>query len=121
MTEYFSENINKNIISENIITESAVPIKAKSTDWYISSTKLKKVYNIENQKKREAFIVQLLKYVRKTPAQIEVRFCDNKIGVIITTRSSQISEIDVDAKNDIIDIRKDIEFYHNEKINHEHT
>jgi hypothetical protein len=116
MTGYFAENADKNSINNNVILENNMPVNVKTSDWYISDTSIKKVYDIEDQKKREAFIVQLIRYVRKTPAKVEVRFCDERVGIIITARSPEISEIDLEAKNDIVDIKKDVEFYYNENL-----
>lgn len=116
MTGYFAENADKNSINNNVILENNMPVNVKTSDWHISDTSIKKVYDIEDQKKREAFIVQLLKYARKTPAKVEVRFCDERVGIIISARSPEISEIDLEAKNDIVDIKKDVEFYYNENL-----
>ena len=91
--------------------ENNMPVTAKKSKWIVEKNKLQKAYKFESRKQREAFVLELLKYIRETEADIEFRVRKNKVGVILHAISPQVSEIEFEVKSDIDKIRKDVVYY----------
>ena len=91
------------------------PIVPKEKKWETSSKKLQRVFAFKNRKQKEAFIIEVMKYVRDSDADIEIRVRKSKVGIIIHSLSSSVSEIEFEAKIDIDKIKKDTAYYFAEK------
>lgn len=88
------------------------PVKVDKSSWDFEEKRACKSFNFENRKYLEYFIVEVLKYLRDSDADIEVRFFRKKAGIIINALSSSISEIEIEASKDIDKIKKDVMYYH---------
>ncbi len=87
------------------------PIVPKEEKWEVSNKKLQRVFSFSSRKQKEAFVVEVMKYIRESDADIEVRLRKNKVGVIIYSLSPSLSEIEFEAKVDINKIKKDVAYY----------
>ena len=110
------QNIMSNYLNESVESSytNFKPVKVEKIDWTFEDKKALKSYDFESNTKLEYFIVEVLKYIRESSARIEVRFIDKKVGVIIHSRSSVISEIEIEASRDLDKINKDIKYYYAE-------
>ena len=108
MEDYLNENQSKNFEVEN----SFKPITTKKSTWNIESKKISKRYDFEKRKFVEAFIIQIIKYIRESECQIEVRFKDMSVGIIIHALSPQITEIETRASKEVDKIKKDVMYYY---------
>lgn len=104
-------NNNTKIVMPVSDIENNMPVTAKKSKWIVEKNKLQKAYKFESRKQREAFVLELLKYIRETEADIEFRVRKNKVGVILHAISPQVSEIEFEVKSDIDKIRKDVVYY----------
>ena len=107
MSHYLNENITN--------TMSSLPVKPSATEWEISEKKLKRLYNFKNRKFKEAFIVEILKYLRETEVDMEFRSRDNNVLIVIHAYSPSISELEIESSKDIDKIKKDVVYYFAEK------
>lgn len=87
------------------------PIIPKEEKWETSSKKIQRVFAFKSRKQKEAFVIEILKYIRDSDADIEIRIRKNKIGIIIHSLSPSVSEIEFEAKIDIDKIKKDTAYY----------
>jgi len=106
MSGYF---LNENYITS--IVKSETPIVAKKSSWNSQEKTMARVFEFEKRKYSEKFLLELLMYNRETDADLEFRFKSKKVTVIIKSRSPYLSEIEVEAAEDIDKIRKDV-MYH---------
>ena len=106
MSDYLNET--KNFEVEN----SFKPLTVKKSDWTHKEKKLSKSFEFTITQHLHAFIVELLKYDKESPTEIEVRFRKNKVGVIIHAISPQITEIELEAAKNIDKIKKDVVYYY---------
>jgi hypothetical protein len=114
----YLQNIMSNYLNEERnfeVKNSFKPLNVKKTSWNQEEKKLSRSYEFEEKKFLEAFIVELLKYNREADAQIEVRFLKDKVGIVIHSLSSQITEIELEASKDIDKIKKDVMYYYASK------
>lgn len=109
MSNYLNEERNFEV------KNSFKPLNVKKPSWNQEEKKLSRSYEFEEKKFLEAFIVELLKYNREADAQIEVRFLKDKVGIVIHSLSSQITEIELEASKDIDKIKKDVMYYYASK------
>ena len=97
----YLQNIMSNYLNENTQSKFEVsnefkPIQAKKSSWSNEEKKITKKFVFKKRKFLEAFVIEILKYIRETDAQIEVRFREKSLGIIIHALSSSISEIELD-------------------------
>lgn len=111
----YLQNIMSNYLNESKAFEvenSFRPVKVKSHSWKIEVKRMTKEYIFDESRFLEQFLVSIIKYNRETPADIEVRFRKNTVGVIINALSPEVSEIELEASKDIDKIKKDVMFYY---------
>ena len=116
----YLQNIMSNYLNENTQSKFEVsnefkPIQAKKSSWSNEEKKITKKFVFKKRKFLEAFVIEILKYIRETDAQIEVRFREKSLGIIIHALSSSISEIELEASKDIDKIKKDVMYYYADK------
>ena len=97
------------------VENSFKPLKPRESSWSEHNDKLKRVFEFEEKRQLEAFVVEMIKYNREADASIEVRFKGLEVGVIIYSLSGVISEIEVEASREINKIRKDVVYYYAKK------
>jgi hypothetical protein len=111
MSSYFSNiNENSNLIP-TLNNDIQKPILPKSTSWSIKDKLLFKEYKFESRKLKEAFIVEMLKYIRESDCDIQITFRENKVKVIIHALSPSISSLEIECQNDVKKIKKDVSYY----------
>lgn len=111
----YLQSVMSNYLNENTrfeVEEKFKPVSVQTSSWENSSKILKRSYSFDDQRKLERFIVELIKYKRESAADFEIRIRKNKIGIIIHSLSSSISEIEIEASEDIDKIKKDIMYYY---------
>lgn len=91
------------------------PIKVKESNWIVADDRIKIVYDFETDKQKEAFCVEILKYLRTKEADIELRLRANKVAIIIYAYSTHISSLELEASKDIEKIKKDTVYYYAKK------
>lgn len=112
MNEYFNEvNENKNLIPNIDYGYNSSPIKPKNSNWSIDEKKASIDYTFESRKVREAFVVEMMKYIREAECEIEVALKNKKVKVSIYPYSPTMSEIEYEALSDIKKIKKDVSYY----------
>ena len=115
MSSYFN-NINE---SSNLIpvlnNDMQKPILPKNSSWNIKDKLLFKEYEFDSRKTKEAFIVEMIKYIRESDCDIQITFRDNKVKVIIHALSSSISELEIECQQDVKKIKKDVSYYYAKK------
>ena len=94
------------------IENSFRPLTVKKNTWEASDKRLLKKFEFDETKFLEQFIVELIKYNRETSAQIEVRFKNKIVAVLIHSTSSDITEIELEASRDVDKIKKDVMYYY---------
>lgn len=107
-----SNYLNESSDSTSNIENNFNPLEVKKSDWIYSEKSIRRAYDFKKKKFLEAFIVEIIKYKREADADIEVRFRDMSVGIIIHAYSSSISEIERDAVSDIQKIKKDVMYYY---------
>lgn len=110
------QNIMSNYLNENTtqfeVENQFKPITIKKSSWQFEEKRITKTYKFDEKRFLEQFIVQVLKYNRETNADIEVRFREDTVGIIIHAVSPNISEIETEASKDIDKIKKDVMYYY---------
>lgn len=106
MTNYLNEE--KRFDIEN----SFRPLTVKKSTWETSNKRLLKKFKFDKTKFLEQFIVEIIKYNRETPAQLEIRFKNKTVAVLIHASSADITEIELDAAQDVDKIKKDVMYYY---------
>ena len=91
--------------------KSSLPVEPRKNEWTTDHKKLKKVFNFKIRKQKEAFILEIVKYIRDADAEVEFRVKNQKVAVILHALSSELSEIEFEAKVDIDKIRKDVVYF----------
>ena len=99
------KNVNK------LVNQSQNPIEVKKSKWEMHEKRMQRVYTFKTNRVFEAFIVDILKYKRETDANIELRFKEDKVAIILHALSPSISEIEIEAAEDIDKIRKNVAYY----------
>lgn len=108
MSNYLNES---NFEVEN----SFKPLSVKKSEWEYTEKSIKRVFEFEKRKFVEAFAVEIIKYKRESDADIELRFRDLKIGIIVHSYANIITELEKEAVEDIDKIRKDVMYYYADK------
>ena len=72
---------------------------------------MQRVYTFKRTRTQEAFVVDVLKYKRESNANIELRLKNDQVAIIIHALSPEVSEIEIEASQDIDKIRKDAAYY----------
>lgn len=90
--------------------KKSLPIVVNSSTWSIQEKSLAKNFSFEKNKHSEYFVFELLKFLRKTVADVEFRKRSNSVIVVIRSLSPYISEIEKDASQAIDDIYEDIKY-----------
>jgi len=108
MCDYLKENV----IPNNLASK---PIEVKKTSWNIEDKKMSIVYNFDNRKHKEYFVLEILKYLRENEVDIEFRARNNRVAVIIHAYSSSISDLEISASKDVNKIKKDVMYYYAER------
>tara|TARA_B100001989_G_C24550059_1_gene473801 strand:- start:5581 stop:5937 length:357 start_codon:yes stop_codon:yes gene_type:complete len=113
----YLKNIMSNYLNEMSskfeVENSFKPIVSiKKDTWNSNEVSLKKVFKFKEQKHLEYFIVELIKYKKECAADIEVRFRKNIVGIIIHALPNTISEIEIEAAQDVDKIKKDVMYYY---------
>jgi hypothetical protein len=96
------------------VENSFRPLAVKQNTWDMSNKRLLKKFEFKENKFLEQFVVELIKYNRETQAQIEVRFKTKIAAVLIYATSPYITEVELDAAEDIDKIKKDVMYYYAE-------
>lgn len=91
------------------------PLSVKKSEWEYTDNSIKRVFEFEKRKFVEAFAVEIIKYKRESDADIELRFRDLKIGIIVHSYANVITELEKEAIKDIDKIRKDVMYYYADK------
>jgi hypothetical protein len=107
MTNYLNENNQKFSVENNF-----KPLVVSKKSWNFEEKRVTKSFTFESNRFLEAFIIQILKFKRETDATIEIRIKENKVGCIIHALSPNISEIEIEATEDIDKIKKDVMYYY---------
>lgn len=97
------------------VENSFRPLSVKKSEWEYSDKSIKRVFEFEKRKFVEAFAVEIIKYKRESDADIELRFRDLKIGIIVHSYANVITELEKEAIEDIDKIRKDVMYYYADK------
>jgi hypothetical protein len=88
------------------------PVVVNKSEWSCKEKRLSKSFEFTEMQHLQAFVVELLKYDKESTSEIEVRFRNNKVGIIIHAISPQISEIELEAAKDVDKIKKDVIYYY---------
>ena len=88
------------------------PITPIRADWTIEDKRISKIYEFNDSKFLEIFVVQLLKYNRESDVTIEFRVKKDQVGVIVHANSHMITNLELEAKEDIDKIKKDVMYYY---------
>lgn len=97
------------------VENSFKPLAVKKSEWEYTENSIKRVYEFNKRKFVEAFAIEIIKYKRESEADIEFRFRDLKVGIIIHSYSNMISELEKEAAEDIDKIKKDVMYYYADK------
>ena len=97
--------------TSQVIAQGENPIEVKKSKWEMHEKRMQRVYTFKTNRVFEAFVVDILKYRRETDANIELRFKEDKIAIILHALSPSISEIEIEAAEDIDKIRKNVAYY----------
>ena len=96
--------------------DDGVPLTPAKKEWVVFEKTLKRVFEFETRKQKEAFVLEILKYDRDADAVVEMRVKKEKVAIIIHAVSPSISEIEVETKAEIDKIRKDVVYYYAKKL-----
>jgi hypothetical protein len=107
MSDYLKESTNDFKIENNF-----KPLEVRKSDWILEDKKIKKVYKFDKKKFLEFFVVEIIKYIRDVECDIELRFREFNVGIIIHSYSSKISELELDCSKEIDKIKKDVMYYY---------
>ena len=107
MSSYLNESK-----QEFTIEDSFKPLTVSKKSWNFEEKRATKSYTFESNRFLEAFVIELLKYKRESDAIIEFRVKDFKVGCIVNALSPNISEIEIEATEDIDRIKKDVMYYY---------
>ena len=111
MENYLNNKPVEKQFTNKIIPQGENPIEVKKSQWQTFERKMQRVYTFKRTKTQEAFVVDILKYRRETDAEVELRLKNNQVAIIIHALSPQVSEIEIEASQDIDKIRKDAAYY----------
>ena len=107
MSNYLNENKKTFDVENNF-----KPIKVTKKSWQFEEKRATKSFTFESDRFLQAFVIQMLKYKKESDAIIEFRVKENKVGCIVHAISPSISEIEIEATEDIDKIKKDVMYYY---------
>lgn len=107
MLNYLNED-NQRFISDN----NFKPLTVRKSSWNFEEKRVTKSFVFDSNRFLEAFVIQILKYKRESDAIIEFRVKENQVGCIVHALSPNISEIEIEATEDIDKIKKDVMYYY---------
>lgn len=88
-----------------------LPIVVNSSNWTMQENSMIRSYKFEKRKISEIFIFELLKFLRKSIADIEFRKRENNVIIVIRSFSPFISEIETETSKKIDEIYEDVKYY----------
>ena len=109
MFDYLNESSNDKKFE---VQNSFRPLNVKKSEWSLEERSIKKVFKFEDRKFFENFIVEIIKYKRDLEVDIETRFRDLNVGIIIHAYSNHISELELECSKEIDKIKKDVMYYY---------
>ena len=117
MRSYFNNSLkeNSNLMPILNYENKTSPVLPKSSKWESSEKSISRKYEFESRKQKEAFIVEILKYIRESECDIEFTVRENNVIICIHSLSPSISELEVECQKDIKKIRKDVVYYYAKK------
>ena len=112
----YLQNIMSNYLNENTqnfaVENNFKPLQVSKKSWNFENKRATKSYSFKENRFLEAFVMELLKYKRETDAIIEFRVREDMIGCIVHALSPSISDIEIEATEDIDKIKKDVMYYY---------
>ena len=112
----YLQNIMSSYLNESkqefTIEDSFKPLTVSKKSWNFEEKRATKSYTFKSYRFLNAFVIQLLKYKIETDASIEFRVKEFKVGCIVHSLSPNISEIEIEATEDIDKIKKDVMYYY---------
>lgn len=107
MSSYLNESKHEFVIDNNF-----KPLTVSKKSWSFEDKRATKSFTFDSNRFLEAFVVQILKYIRESESIIEFRVKEDKVGCIVHALSPSISEIEIEATEDIDKIKKDVMYYY---------
>ena len=107
MENYFKSD---KLIKES--NDSLAPVKIKKSQWFKTKNTLQRSFIFKKRKFKEAFIVEILRYCRDTPCNIEFFVKKEEVLIIINSISPYITELELECSRDILKINKDVLYYY---------
>ena len=118
MSSYFNDNVNNSLNESNSLFpvlnnnfENDMPVSISNSKWEITKSKASNSYELKTRKQKEAFVVEVLKYIRDSSCDIEILVRKNNVRISIYSLSPSLSELEFDCIKDIKKIKKDVSFY----------
>lgn len=113
----YLKSIMSNYLNESKfeVENSFKPLNVKKSEWEYTDRSIKRVYEFDKRKFVEAFVVEIIKYKREADADIELRFRDLKVGIIVHSYANVVTELEKEAVKDIDKIKKDVMYYYADK------
>lgn len=113
MSNYFNNSLkeNSNLMPILDYENKNNPVLPKSSAWKVSEKSISRKYKFDSRKQKEAFIVEILKYIRESECDIEFTVRKNNVTICIHSLSPSVSDLEVECQKDIKKIRKDIVYY----------
>jgi len=103
--------------ASRLLSEMAMPVKARTNtrqNWEVleAPSRLARSYNFNDQKKLQAFIVELLDYQRKTNHSGDIRIDHNDVMIEVCTKDlNSLTELDYEYAKMADLIYQDVEHY----------
>ena len=113
MSNYFNNSLkeNSNLMPILNYESKTNPVLPKSSKWESSEKNISRKYSFDSRKQKEAFIVEILKYIRESDCDIEFTVRENNVTICIHALSPSISDLEIECQKDIKKIRKDVVYY----------
>ena len=85
MRSYFNNSLkeNSNLMPILNYENKTSPVLPKSSKWESSEKSISRKYEFESRKQKEAFIVEILKYIRESECDIEFTVRENNVNICI--------------------------------------
>ena len=113
MSNYFNDSLkeNSNLMPILNYENNNSPVLPKSSKWVSSEKNISRKYSFDSRKQKEAFIVEILKYIRESDCDIEFTVRENNVTICIHALSPSVSDLEIECQKDIKKIRKDVVYY----------
>jgi len=114
MNNYLNENNVQNLF--NLTNKVMIPIEVKKNKWQTDekNTFIKRIYEFNNIKQRDHFVLEIFKYQREIEADIEINIREKNVMITIHSYSPNVSELEITTSKDIDKIKKDVMYYYAE-------